>query len=380
MFYGFPLWAFWRATFFFHQKVQKLQQRSETAKDVRAKSGTMRPLLLKGHERSLTQVKYNKEGDLIFTVAKDKVASVWFSNNGERLGTFNGHGGTIWSIDVDSQSEFCLTGSADFSMKLWRVATGECLFTYAMDTSVRRVEFDQSDNKILAVTDKVMGFPGSILIYNLNRETPTQQNDIPILKIDTREDFEKVSVAGFSYLGKYIIAGHQDGTISKYDAHTGEFLDSVKVHEGLITDLQFSEDRTYFITSSKDKSATILDVDNLESLKRFEADAPMNTAALTPVKNFVVLGGGQEARDVTTTAASQGKFEARFYHKIFEDEIGRVKGHFGPLNYIAIHPNGSGYASGGEDGYVRVHTFEKSYFDFKYDVEITAEAKAHSEE
>jgi translation initiation factor 3 subunit I len=340
----------------------------------------MRPLLLKGHERSLTQVKYNKEGDLIFTVAKDKVASVWFSNNGERLGTFNGHGGTIWSIDVDSQSEFCLTGSADFSMKLWRVATGECLFTYAMDTSVRRVEFDQSDNKILAVTDKVMGFPGSILIYNLNRETPTRQNDTPILKIDTREDFEKVSVAGFSYLGKYIIAGHQDGTISKYDAHTGEFLDSAKVHEGLITDLQFSEDRTYFITSSKDKSATILDVDNLESLKRFEADAPMNTAALTPVKNFVVLGGGQEARDVTTTAASQGKFEARFYHKIFEDEIGRVKGHFGPLNYIAIHPNGSGYASGGEDGYVRVHTFEKSYFDFKYDVEITAEAKAHSEE
>jgi len=26
--------------------------------------------------------------------------------------------------------------------------------------------------------------------------------------------------------------------------------------------------------------------------------------------------------DVTTTSARQGKFEARFYHKIFEDEIG----------------------------------------------------------
>jgi translation initiation factor 3 subunit I len=35
--------------------------------------------------------------------------------------------------------------------------------------------------------------------------------------------------------------------------------------------------------------------------------------------------------DVTTTSARQGKFEARFYHKIFEDEIGRVRGHFGPL-------------------------------------------------
>ena len=68
--------------------------------------------------------------------------------------------------------------------------------------------------------------------------------------------------------------------------------------------------------------------------------------------------------DVTNTSSRQGKFEARFYHKIFEDEIGRVKGHFGPLNTIAVDPQGRGYASGGEDGYVRVHHFDKGYFDF----------------
>ena len=40
----------------------------------------------------------------------------------------------------------------------------------------------------------------------------------------------------------------------------------------------------------------------------------------------VVLGGGQEARDVTTTSARAGKFEAQFFHSIFKDELGRVKG------------------------------------------------------
>ena len=82
-----------------------------------------------------------------------------------------------------------------------------------------------------------------------------------------------------------------------------------------------------------------------------------------------MLGGGQDASDVTTTLARQGKFEARFFHKIFGDEVGRVKGHFGPLNSIAVHPDGSGYSSGAEDGYVRIHHFEKAYFDFMYDVE-----------
>ena len=107
----------------------------------------------------------------------------------------------------------------------------------------------------------------------------------------------------------------------------------------------------------------------LETLKTYVADTPLNTAAILSKKEFIVLGGGQAAIDVTSTSSRQGKFEARFYHKVFEDEIGRVKGHFGPLNTIAVDPMGRGYASGAEDGYVRVHHFDKGYFDFMYEVE-----------
>ena len=38
-------------------------------------------------------------------------------------------------------------------------------------------------------------------------------------------------------------------------------------------------------------------------------------------------------------------------------------------NTVAADPTGKGYASGGEDGYVRVHHFDKGYFDFLYEVE-----------
>ncbi len=88
--------------------------------------------------------------------------------------------------------------------------------------------------------------------------------------------------------------------------------------------------------------------------------------------------------NVTTTSARQGKFETRFWHKVLEEEVGRVKGHFGPINTcvtsapirvialkrllphsIAVHPAGICYASGGEDGFVRVHHFDDSYFKAK---------------
>ena len=38
-------------------------------------------------------------------------------------------------------------------------------------------------------------------------------------------------------------------------------------------------------------------------------------------------------------------------------------------NTVAADPTGRSYCSGGEDGYVRVHHFDKGYYDFTYEVE-----------
>lgn len=53
------------------------------------------PILLKGHERSITTVKYNQDGDLIFTAAKDNTPTAWYADTGERLGTYEFHRGAV---------------------------------------------------------------------------------------------------------------------------------------------------------------------------------------------------------------------------------------------------------------------------------------------
>lgn len=67
----------------------------------------MRPILLSGHERSLNQIKFNREGDLLFSCSKDHVVNAWFAHNGERLGTYDGNNGTVWSIDPDCEYGMC---------------------------------------------------------------------------------------------------------------------------------------------------------------------------------------------------------------------------------------------------------------------------------
>lgn len=329
----------------------------------------MRPILLSGHERALTQVRYNADGDLIFSVSKDNQVCVWFSHNGERLGTYKGHVGAIWTVDVDPTSTIAASGSADNTIRLWEVKTGRCIKTWEFPTAVKRVEFNEDATKLLGVTEKRMGYLSNIIVYDVSTDPEAEQTDERALTIVC--DGSKATVAGWSYMSKYIIAGHEDGSISQYDGKTGELIINYSVHDlnQPITDLQWSPDRTYFITASKDKTSKLISAKDLEVLKTYTSDTPLNSACITRKKDFVILGGGQAAMDVTTTAARQGKFEARFYHKIFEDEIGRVRGHFGPLNTVAVDPTGKSYCSGGEDGYVRVHHFDKGYFDFLYEVE-----------
>ena len=60
-----------------------------------------KPLMLHGHERSITQIKYNRDGDLLFSSAKDPQPNVWYAINGERLGTYKGHTGAVWCLDIN---------------------------------------------------------------------------------------------------------------------------------------------------------------------------------------------------------------------------------------------------------------------------------------
>lgn len=325
----------------------------------------MKPLLLHGHERSITQIKYNREGDLLFTSAKDNKPTVWFSVNGERLGTFNGHGGAVWCLDPRWDTKYLISGSADNSAKFWDIETGSELANIGTPSPVRTCAFSYSGKQVFYTTDKAMKKPCEINFFDVNEVISGGANPKPYLQILPEES--KVTAAAWGPLDQYILTGHENGTVAKWCAKTGEKLKEAKPHTDKINDLQKSPDEMMFITASKDNYSRLFDTESMQALKEYKTDRPVNSATVSPIRDQVVLGGGQEAMEVTTTSSKVGKFDARFFHMIFEEEIGRVKGHFGPINSLAFHPDGKSYSSGGEDGYVRSHVFDRSYYDFDFE-------------
>eukprot|EP00695_Tsukubamonas_globosa_P000417 TRINITY_DN1316_c0_g1_i1.p1 TRINITY_DN1316_c0_g1~~TRINITY_DN1316_c0_g1_i1.p1 ORF type:complete len:344 (-),score=87.34 TRINITY_DN1316_c0_g1_i1:45-1076(-) len=326
-----------------------------------------RPTVLKGHSRPITFLKYNRDGDLLFVSAKDNAPSVWFTDNGERLGTFKGHGGAVWCLDVDYETRRLITASGDQTARLWDVQTGTCLFTFPHRTAVRSCAFATGDKQFVTVTDSSFGNIPTIHIHNLSADlmesgNPSGQADVSVRQITGHAEKTKINSVLWGPLNKTILSAGDDCTLRLWDAETGTQIAIAQDHKKSINSISMSQDQSCVITASSDMTSRLYDARTLKFLKEYQTERPVNAAVISPNTDHVLLGGGQEAASVTTTASSSGKFEVRFFHKIFEDEIAQVKGHFGPVNALAIQPGCKAYASGGEDGFVRIHPFPEAYF------------------
>jgi translation initiation factor 3 subunit I len=118
---------------------------------------TMRPILMKGHERPLTFLRYNRDGDLLFSCA----------DNGDRLGTYRGHNGAVWTCDVSRDSARLITASADQTAKLWEVSTGKELFSFRFDAPARSVEFAIGDALAVITTDNFMDHVPTVQVKHI---------------------------------------------------------------------------------------------------------------------------------------------------------------------------------------------------------------------
>lgn len=316
-------------------------------------------------------VKFVQDGDLFITSGKDGIINLIRTETGERIGTYDGHQGAVYAIDITMDMETVVSCGADSKVIFFETQTGNIKDEIDHGGIVKFIEWNQEpDNQDRVVTCNDRFKSGGIALPNRIMIWKFYPHIEKILTIDEELPMKATKVK-WGPFDETVISIHEEGTVIVWDSYDGSKMKLIEAHNGPCTDLSFTEDRMLMVTTSRDNLCKLWATDSMENVKTYKTDRPLNTASISPLwtnekdpKMHIVMGGGQDAKDVTTSGG-KGGFESVLWHMVYEEELGSVKGHFGPMNTISFFRDGRGFVTGGEDGYVRIHHFDQDYFTSK---------------
>ncbi|GAQ83002.1 Serine/threonine kinase receptor-associated protein [Klebsormidium nitens] len=287
------------------------------------------PLVCHGHSRPIVDLSYSPvtdDGFFLMSASKDGKPMLRNGETGDWIGTFEGHKGAVWGACLDPSATIAATASADFSARVWDALSGELMHSFDHKHIVRSVDFAKSGKKIVTG-----GAEKLIRIFDLERP------DADPVIIGGAPATVRISL--FHENDSTILAAFNDNTgVRLYDIRTGQPVRNLET-KCPTTSVEISRDGQ-FITTADGKDVKIWDAHKFSLVKSHTLQHAAESATLFPsIKRFVAAGNDMWVR-------------------LFDSETGEElecnKGHHGPVHCVRFAPGGESYASGSEDGTIRI--------------------------
>ncbi|KAH9818684.1 WD40-repeat-containing domain protein [Melampsora americana] len=315
------------------------------------------PLVCSGHTRPIPAISISglqPDGQyMIISACKDGKPMLrdWM---GDWIGTFLGHKGAVWSAKLNEDASLAVTGSADFSANVWDTFSGDVLHTFQHDHIVRAVDITPNGSHIFTG-----GMEKKLRRFDLNR--PDVFPDLfytPNATGTTSHDGMIKSVI-WDDQRQLIISAGEDRRIRWWDPRLGggpkTLVAEVEFEDGIASvERSFGGD---WLSVASGKKAVFLDTDTRETIFEHTLNYPVSSCSLAP-----------RTRDRFVTGSTSDGW-VRVYDAMSGEMKEENKGHHGPVHSISFSPDGELYASGSEDGTIRLwQTTPKNYGLWRYDL------------
>ncbi|GAB1728972.1 hypothetical protein NU195Hw_g3282t1 [Hortaea werneckii] len=331
------------------------------------------PLTCHGHSRPITHVSFSSlpastansaapsSQYYMISACKDNNPMLRDGLTGDWIGTFIGHKGAVWSSKLSEDASLAATGSADFSAKVWDTFTGECITTLAHEHIVRSVAFPPVSGRVGVLA--TAGMEKKLRVFDLSRATGGDS---------TANGSPYTNGAG----GGSTTSTTNGSTTPSYEIAPGE-------HQGAIKSLIWShQDPNLLTTAADDKQLRWFDLRVPSPIATYilpslptttSTNDPTGTLSVAAGKNLYFFHPTQPGlltkhiatqREVASVALNAA--ESRIvtgcpsdtWVHVWDYEKGEVvetgRGHHGPVWTTAWSPDGRIYATGSEDGTVKL--------------------------
>ena len=324
------------------------------------------PIVCPGHTRPLAELQFTSIADVdpadtadaaanekadanaapcrtfLISACHDKCPMLRDGTTGDWIGTWQGHKGAVWSCRLDPKAYLAATASGDFSAKVWDAITGKELMAFPHKHIVKTVDFSP-DSKRLATG----GHEGLLRVFDLANP---QAQPIAVAQSPDR----KITITKLSWLDDAtVLAAGADGNIRFWDV-SGGGSSAPTLSQTLTVDAEVRDMELSRPTNGK----IMLTVAHGTTVSFFDLTDGTGTGKLLhahkmPI-HFREEGGATLHPDGTRFVAGGSDLWVRVFDFATGEELECHKGHHGPIRCLRYAPDGRTYATGSEDGTIRI--------------------------
>eukprot|EP00581_Thalassiosira_minuscula_P008938 CAMPEP_0183707126 /NCGR_PEP_ID=MMETSP0737-20130205/3773_1 /TAXON_ID=385413 /ORGANISM="Thalassiosira miniscula, Strain CCMP1093" /LENGTH=367 /DNA_ID=CAMNT_0025934707 /DNA_START=30 /DNA_END=1133 /DNA_ORIENTATION=- len=349
---------------------------STTSSSAPGTTGRQIPIVCPGHTRPLAELQFctidendsdNTDGNnatrtFLVSACHDKMPMLRSATTGDWIGTFSGHKGAVWSCRLDPKALLAGTASGDFSVRVWDAIKGQSLYVFPHKHVVKTCDWS-GDSRRLATG----GHEGILRVFDI-----TEPEKDPLMFVQSTK--EKVSISKCNWIDKStVLAAGEDGTIRFWNVDesdpTKQLVSTLSVDsdDGGIRDMEITNLTTTppqtVLTVAAGQNVTFFDLTTRRKIHSYKMPIHFGEeggASLHPSGKKFIAGGGRKGGSMALKSSANKGSELGSDLKVyvFDFDTGKElechKGHHGPVRCLRYHPDGKSYATGSEDGTIRV--------------------------
>jgi len=187
----------------------------------------------------------------------DNTVRLWDLATGDCLVTLEGHTSGVWGVALSRDGRHALSGSEDRTVRVWHLETGTCLAILEGHTDRVRGLALSSDGE-LALSGS---FDGTVRVWDLKR-----RECLRVLK-GHKDKVRGVAISGD---GRLAVSGSGDRTLRVWDVSTGHCLAVLEGHTDSVWGVALSSDGRLALSGSFDKTVRVWNVEKRSCLAILE--------------------------------------------------------------------------------------------------------------
>jgi len=269
-----------------------------------------------GHTFSVNAVVFSpvrgaspeENGQIIASCAQDSTIRLWRTFPGKsspEIQTLGGHNGRVWSIAFSPDGRTLVSGGEDLTVRLWDVATGECVAEWSAHTDwVRSVAFSPDGRSVATAS-----YDRSIKIWDVGKIPDGWEQlgiYIPTCLHTLTGHQQPVSAIAFSPDGRQLVSSSFDKTIKLWDTNSGKCVQTLLGHRNRIWTVAFHPNGTQIASGGDDNHTKIWDLERERCIKTIVGHTnAILSVKLSPDGDY--LASGNEDNTIRIWNVAQGK-------------------------------------------------------------------------